>query len=104
MKEDYRELGRCRLSFLDAGVATAFAQISILSLGATGGALGAGDDIDDDASVVFATVRAGAVRDAQFAAFALRETHPRYRVVTTALGRLGMISTHADYHGATIAY
>ena len=79
---------------------SALAKIGLLSLRASGRALGAGDDVDYDLAVVLAAVGAGAVRDAQLPAFALRKAHAGDRVVATALGRLGTISTHSDYHMA----
>ena len=77
---------------------SAFTKVGLLAFGATRGALGTRDDINDDLTIVFAAIRAGAVRDSQSAAFALGKAHPGNAVVATAFSRLGMISTHSDYH------
>ena len=81
-----------------AGIVATFTKVGVLALGATRNTLSTGNDIDDDLAVVFAAVGAGAMRDAQGTAFALRKAHAANGVMTTAFSRLGMIATHSDYH------
>ena len=86
------------------GILTTLSEL-FLTLGGTATlALGAGNNVDNDPAVVFATIRACAVRDAQLTAFALRKTHTGDRVVAPAHCSLGAVLTHSYYHGPTIAY
>jgi hypothetical protein len=57
------------------------------------------DDIDNDAAIVLAAVGAGAMSDAEFAAFAAGKAHALDCMMGTAFCRLGAVAAHADYHG-----
>jgi len=84
--------------FLRGFIVAAFSKAGLLLLGATGGALGAGDDVNDYFTIVFAAIRACTMRYTQCSAFAFGKSHTVNGVMTTAFGRLGTIATHADYH------
>src|SRR2546426_512500 len=88
-------LGLCCRFFLPAR-----AQFRLLPLHASLHSFGAGNDVDNDLAVVFATIGARRMRDAQLAALAARKPHARYSMVASALRRLGSISAHSDYHKA----
>jgi len=64
--------GRCFFFFRFFGLA-ARAQFGLLALLPSRGALGGGNDINDDFAVVLAALRAGAVRKARGATFTLGE-------------------------------
>ena len=80
------------------GGLTAFAQLGLFSFGAAGFLLGAGDDVDDDAAVVFAALRARTVGDSERAAFTRGEAAGLDSMMRTPLGGLGTVATHSDYH------
>ena len=79
------------------------AQFFLLTLRAALLALGLRHDIDRDAAVVLAAIRAGAVRDARSATVAHSRTRRHETVVAAALSRLRTIDSHSyDHSGQTI--
>ncbi len=70
---------------------------------AAGNTLGAADDINNDAAIVFATINTGLVGLAQRSALARGKAHATNGMMRTPLGGLGSVATHSYYHmGATI--
>ncbi len=87
------------LRFVCLAACPQFCKFALL---ATCSARGLRDDIDNDFSVVFATLWTCAVSHASSATLTLRETLTRNSVVTPPLRGLGTILAHSDYHGGRI--
>jgi len=74
------------------------AQFRLLALLTPCRAFGCRNDIDDDLAVVLAALRAGSVRNAGRATFALREALACDSVMAPAFTGLRAIDAHSYYH------
>lgn len=100
--KDQREPGvalcLCRFFLFFLSNLSACHHFFLAALVAAGSSLSGSDDVDAYFTAIFAARRAGAVLLAQSTTLALLNARSGKCVMRTALGRLGTIATHSDYH------
>lgn len=88
--------------FFILGNLSALFELLFAALSAARLARSAGDDIDNDAAIIFSTLGARVMRPAKRAALAFCTLDSGKRMVTPTLRGLGTISAHSYYHSCRI--